>query len=406
MKTETISSLELFPPPRDLRHPFDPPPELMRRLREEPVSKMRLWNGKEAWLIARYADGRAVLSDERFSADPRRPNFPEKNIAYEQTIGKDRNIRVLDNPEHDIQKRMMVADFTVKRVNEVRPYVETLVDKLIDEMLAAGPPADIIEKLAMALPTKVICELLGVPYEDRDYFWIRAKAVLAAKTAPEASAAGNDLSQFIEQLIELKIKSPANDLISRLVHEQMLPGNLPRDVLVSIGRLLLVAGHDTTAGMIGLSTLAVLVDPKAQAELRENEDPDFLKNAVEEMFRYLGTIHAGRRRVATTDVVVGGQMIRAGEGVIVLNNVMDRDESVFPHADKLDFRRPNTRANNAFGFGIHQCLGQLLARVELQIVHAKLWKRMPTLKLAAPLESLHFWEEGSNYEVTSVPVTW
>jgi len=99
-------------------------------------------------------------------------------------------------------------------------------------------------------------------------------------------------------------------------------------------------------------------------------------------------------------------MIRAGEGVIVLNNVMDRDESVFPHADKLDFRRPNTRANNAFGFGIHQCLGQLLARVELQIVHAKLWKRMPTLKLAAPLESLHFWEEGSNYEVTSVPVTW
>jgi len=406
MKTAQKPVLDLFPPPRDLGHPFDPPPELMRRQKEEPVSRMRLWNGMEAWLVTRYADGRFVLLDERFSVDPRRPGFPEKNVAYESTIGKDRNIRVIDNPEHDIQKRMMVADFTVKRVNEIKPYVETLVDKLIDNMLNQTKPVDIIPSLAMALPTMVICELLGVPYDQRDFFWIRAKAVLAAKTASDAIAAGDDLNTFIEELIETKTKSPSNDLISRLVHEQVIPGHLEREILVSIGRLLLVAGHDTTAGMIGLSTLLVLVTPGAADELRDNTDPEFLRNAVEEMFRYLGTIHAGRRRVAKEDVIVGGQLIRAGEGVIVLNNVMDRDETVFPNAGKVDFRRPNTRANNAFGFGIHQCLGQLLARMELQTVHSKVWKRIPTLRLAVPLETLHFWEEGSNYEVTSVPVTW
>jgi len=400
------SELMLFPPPRDLKHPFDPPPELMRRLREEPVSKMRLWNGLEAWVITRYEDGRAILADERFSADATRPNFPEKNIAYAQTISKDRNIRVIDNPEHDIQKRMMVADFTVKRVNEIRPYVEKLVDETIDEMLQQKPPVDLNRFLAMSIPTKVICELLGVPYEDRDFFWIRAKAVLAAKTGEEAVAAGTELTQYIEGLIDLKIKKPENDLISRLVHQQVLPGHLSREVLVSTSRLLLVAGHDTTVGMIGLSTLLVLTIPEAAKKLRENTESDYFRNAVEEMFRFLGTIHAGRRRIATTDVKVGGQLIRAGEGVIVMNNVMDRDESVFPNAGEVDFSRENVRAHNAFGFGVHQCLGQLLARMELQTVHAKLWKRVPTLKLAARIEDLHFFEEGSNYEVTSVPVTW
>jgi cytochrome P450 len=321
-------------------------------------------------------------------------------------LGKERNIRAIDNPEHDIMKRMMVRDFTVRRVEEIRPYIQSLVDKLIDTMLKEGPPTDLNPGLAVSLPTMVICELLGVPYEERAFFGNRAKAALAAPTAEQALAAGTELNEFIDRLIELKIAEPGNDLISRLVHEQVIPGNLGRTELISLGRLLLVAGHDTTAGMIGLSTLALLEHPEAAAEIRESTDPAFIKNAVDELFRYLGTTHAGRRRVAIADVEIGGKLIRKNEGVIVLNNVMDRDESVFPNAAKLDLHRANTRANVAFGFGIHQCPGQLLARTELQVIHATLWKRIPTLRLAVPIRDLHFLEGGSNYEVSSLPVTW
>ncbi|MEO8752149.1 MAG: cytochrome P450 [Casimicrobiaceae bacterium] len=405
-ETQTSATLDHFPPPRDLANPFDPPPELMRRLREQPVSKMKTWDGTVAWLITRYEDGRAALSDERLSADPQNPGFPEKNVAYAMTLGKDRTIRAIDNPEHDIQKRMMIRDFTVKRVQEIRPYVEKLVDEIIDDMLLRKPPVDIVPGLATTLPTMVICELLGVPYEDREFFGHRAKSLVAAATAEEATAAGAELSSYIDKYIDLKTAKPGNDMISRLVHEQMLKGNLERSQLVSLGRLMLVAGHDTTAGMIGLSTLVMLQNPDIAAEIGSSDDPAFITNAVLEMFRYLGTTHAGRRRVAIADIEIGGQMIRKGEGVIVLNNLMDRDGTVFPDPDSFDPHRDNARATAAFGYGIHQCPGQLLARMELGVVHAKLWKRVPGLKLAVPMEDLGFFEGGSNYEVTTLPVTW
>jgi len=397
---------DYFPPPRDKRHPFDPPADLLRRQREQPVSKMQIWDGTSAWVITRYEDGRAALSDDRFSADPRRPGFPEKNLAYVNTIGKDRNIRVLDNPEHDIQKRMMVRDFTVKRVEEIRPYVQKIVNDIIDNMLAKGPPVDLVAELAVTLPTMVICELLGVPYENRDFFGERARTLLGTGTSDEAVVAGNELNKFLEGLVDLKIKSPANDLISRLVHEQVLVGNLERSTLISLCRLLLVAGHKTTAGMIGLGTLLLLQHPEAAADIRNTDDPKFIGNAVDEMLRYLGTLHAGRRCVAIADVEIGGQLIRAGEGIIVLNNVMDRDETIYQDAAKFDLRRPNARSNVAFGYGIHQCPGQQLARMELSVVHSTLWKRIPNLRLAAKAEDLRFEEIGSSYEVSSLPVAW
>lgn len=406
MTTSTPEALEQFPPPRDLAHHFDPPPELSRRLREQPISRMRTWDGTVAWLITRYEDGRAALSDERLSADPRHPGFPEKNVAYAMTLGKDRTIRAIDNPEHDIQKRMIIRDFTVKRVGEIRPYVQKLVDEIVDDMLRQGPPIDIVPGLATTLPTMVICELLGVPYEDREFFGHRSKSLVGAQSAEEAKAAGADLSRYIDSYVDLKEKSPGNDLLSRLVHEQLLKGTIQRSQVVELGRLMLVAGHDTTAGMIGLSTLLLLEHPEVAAEIRDSRDEQFITNAVLEMFRLLGTTHAGRRRVAIADVEIGGQLIRKGEGVIVLNNMMDRDESTFPDPDRFDPHRENARATAAFGYGIHQCPGQLLARMELGVIHSTLWRRIPTLKLAVPAGSLRFFEGGSNYEVENLPVTW
>ena len=399
-------ALAHFPPPRDLVCPFDPPPELLRRQHEEPISKMQIWDGKEVWVVTRYEDGRAVLLDERFSVDPTVPGFPEKNIAYLNTIGQDRNIRTIDNPEHDHQKRMMIQDFTVKRVAEIRPTVQKLVDQLIDDMLGQQPPLDLVEHLAIPVPVTVICELLGVPYADREFFGERAKALLAAPTAEAARTAGTEMNRYVGHLIDLKIDKPDNNLVSRMVHEHVLPGNYARANLVSLCRLMLTAGHDTTTGMIGLSVLTLLQSPRQLAQVRESDDPKFIANAVEELLRYLGTTHAGRRRVALTDVELAGHTIHAHEGIIVLNNVMDRDEAVFANPHQVDLHRDNTRANNAFGYGIHQCPGQLLARMELQVVHSTLWKRIPALALAVPMDELHFFEDGSNYEVTTLPVTW
>jgi cytochrome P450 len=395
-----------FPQPRDQRCPFDPPPELLRRQRQEPVSRMRIWDGSVAWVFTRYEDGKAVLSDDRFSADPRRPGFPEKNVAYAATIGQDRNLRTMDNPEHDRMKRMMVRDFTAHRVNEIRPYIQQLVDQLIAAMQASGPPADLVAGLAKALPTMIICELLGVPYEARGFFWAHAKQLLAASTEQAAADAGERLNAFMQELIDAKTAAPGNDLISRLVHEQVVPGHLSREELLSVARLILVAGHNTTASMIGLSCLLVLQHPEVADELRASDDPALIRNAVDEMFRYLGTNHGGRRRVAIEDVEFAGHRIRAGEGVIVMNNVMDRDHAIYAEADRFDIHRPNARANVAFGYGIHQCPGQLLARAELQTVHATLWKRMPTLRLAARLEDLCFIEDGPSYQLAALPVSW
>ncbi|NKQ56132.1 cytochrome P450 [Amycolatopsis sp. K13G38] len=367
---------------------------------------MQTWDGKQVWVVTRYEDGRAILADERFSVDPTVPGFPEKNIAYLNTIGQDRNIRTIDNPEHDRQKRMMIQDFTVKRVAEIRPAVQTLVDQLIDDMLEREAPVDLIEHLAIPVPTTVICELLGVPYSDRDFFGERAKALLAAPTAEAAKVAGAEMTEYVEHLIDLKIAKAGNDLVSRMVHQHVLPGTYARADLVSLCRLLLTAGHDTTTGMIGLSVLALLRHPDQLRELKESDDPAFVANCVEEFLRYLGTTHAGRRRVALTDVEVAGHTIHANEGVIVLNNVMDRDDAVFADPNRLDLHRTNTRVHTAFGYGIHQCPGQLLARMELHVVHSTLWKRVPTLTLAVPMQELHFFEDGSNYEVTTLPVTW
>jgi hypothetical protein len=371
------------------------------------VRQVQIWDGTRAWLVTRYADARAVLSDDNFSADPYRPNFPEKSAAYKATVGQDRNLRTLDNPEHDRQKRMVIRDFTVKRVEAIRPAIQDTVDGLIDDMLAGGASADIVTDLAFPVPTQVICELLGVPYTDRDYFGERSNTCLSREaSAEEAAAAGNDLYDYLDELVDRKLREPADDMVSRLAVEQAQNGTLTRSQVVEMARIMLVAGHETTANMIALSTLTLLRHPGQAAEIRESTQPSLIQNAVDELLRYLSVAHTGRRRIAVRDVEIGGQLIRAGEGVIVANNVADRDETMFPDAHELNIHRRNARATLAFGYGIHQCIGQLLSRVELQVVHGTLWRRIPTLRLAVPFDEVRFKDDGSVYGLHALPVTW
>ena len=404
----TAEDLFTYPPSRDMSQPFDPPPGVTEiSVSDAPIRRVQIWDGKPAWLVTRYADARAVLADNRFSADPAMPGFPEKSAAYAATVGQDKNLRTLDNPEHDRQKRMVIRDFTVKRVEAIRPKIQETVDGLIDGMLDRGAPADIVTDLAFPVPTQVICELLGVPYADRDYFGGRSNTCLSREaTAEEAAQAGQDLYEYLDELTDRKIKEPADDMMSRLAVEQLTNRTLTRKQVVEMARIMLVAGHETTANMIALSTLALLCHPDQAAEIRDSHELAFVANAVDELLRYLSVAHTGRRRAALEDVEIGGVVIRKGEGVIVANNVADRDSSMYEEPEKLDIHRPNARATLAFGYGIHQCVGQLLSRVELQVVHGTLWRRMPSLRLAVPFDEIKFKDDGSVYGLFALPVTW
>jgi cytochrome P450 len=387
-------------------HPLAPPPDLMEAQQTGPV-KIRQWDGEVAWVVTRFEEIRSAMSDKRVSADPTKPGFPEKSAAYKQIMGQDHNLRTMDDPEHAVQKRMLLQDFSTRRVEEMRPAIRDTVHKLIDAMLARGNSAELVKDFALAVPTMVICEILGVPYRDRDWFADLSQECTSSVVAAEvASAAGKQLYEYLDKLMTEKDKDPKNDLLSRLVVEQVRPGLLSRKDAIELARFILIAGHETTANMIALSTLALLMHPEQAARLKTNEDPAFLTNAVDELFRYVSVAHNGRRRVAVGDLQLGDQLIKAGEGLILMNNVGDRDESVFPDADKLDLARPNARQHLAFGAGTHKCLGFILSKCELELVHGALWKRLPDLRLAVPFNELQFNEGGPVHGLFALPVRW
>jgi len=252
----------------------------------------------------------------------------------------------------------------------------------------------------------VICELLGVPYADHDFFQACSKKIVSRSTpVDDAVKAGDDLRAYLLDLVAAKEKEPTDDMIGRLVTDQLATGELTRDEVAGMASLMLVAGHETTANMIALGTVALLEHPDQLARLRDTDDPKLVANAVEELLRYLTIVHSGRRRVATEDIEVAGQLVRAGEGVILANDAGNRDEEQFPEPARLDISR-QARHHIAFGFGVHQCLGQPLARMELQVVYSTLYRRIPTLELAVPVEELQFKHDAFVYGVHSLPVTW
>ncbi|MFJ9565753.1 cytochrome P450 [Streptomyces fuscichromogenes] len=391
-----------FPMPRAAGCPFDPPPGLGAAREEGPLTRVRLWDGKDYWLLTRYADQRAVLLDPRISADLTRPGYP----LQAPSNGKNNiSFILMDDPEHARLRRMVTAPFAIKRVEALRPAVQKIVDDLIDEMLAGPNPVDLVEAFALPVPSLVICALLGVPYDDHDFFQDNSK-VLIRRDADMAdrTAAHGRLIGYLDQLMGEKMAHPGDDLLSGLV-ARVRSGELTRNDAAQMGVLLLLAGHETTANMIALGTLALLEHPEQLALLRDTDDPKLIASAVEELLRYLSIVHGGRRRAVLADIEVAGQVIRAGEGVIMPNDIANRDPEAFPDPDRLDLTR-DARRHVAFGFGVHQCLGQPLARMELQVVYGTLYRRVPGLRAAAGIGELPFKHDGSVYGVYELPVTW
>ncbi len=406
-KTAPEGGLATYPMPRAQGCPFDPPAELGRRRAEEPISRVHIWDGSTPWLVTGYEHQRAVLADQRFSANPDHPGYPYTTASVKARRQGNPTFITMDNPEHDRYRRMFTRDFMIKRVEALRPHIQSIVDGLIDDMVAQGPTADLVQALALPVPSLVICELLGVPYADHEFFQQRTRLMVARDADPAASvAATGELAEYLTELIRRKDADPTDDLLSRLVLDQVRPGNISVKQAANAALLLLVAGHETTANMIALGTLALLRNPEQLALVRDTEDSKVIANAVEEMLRYLTIVHNGRRRVALEDVEVGGQLIRAGEGVILTNDSGNRDPGAFAgDPDQLDVLR-DARHHVAFGYGIHQCLGQPLARVELQVVYGTLYRRLPKLALAVPFEDVRFKDDMIVYGVHALPVTW
>ena len=399
---EASASPVPFPMKRET--PLNPPPELTRRQLEEPVSRVAIWNGSNPWLVTRYEDVRAVLTDDRFSAEVGRPGFPSFSPGAGATSIGATTFFTMDPPEHDRYRRMLTSEFSVKRVNAMRPRLQTTADELLAGFTGMASPADLVEHYAMPFPSLAICQLLGVPYEDHELFQSCSRCIMTRTAAhEEVIEAGNRLGRYMRELVATKESDPGDDLISRLIEEQVRPGNLSHDELVDIARLLLFAGHETTANMVSMAVLVLLLHPDQLEILRA--EPELINKAIEECLRYVTINHLGRRRVAKVDVDFRGHLIKAGDGIIAAGDVANRDSTHFEDPDVFDIRQ-GVAHHVSFGFGIHQCLGQNLARAELQIAVGTLVRQLPGLRLAVPITDLQFKDEAIAYGVETLPVTW
>ncbi|MFE7277371.1 cytochrome P450 [Streptomyces sp. NPDC057623] len=396
------AGIRAFPATRPDSCPFDPDETYTRLRADEPVSLVRCPAGMDAWLVSRYQDIRDVLSDPRLSS--RAAGSDHMLPSYDGRDPLPGFMIQLDGEEHARLRRLLIREFTARRVESLRPYIQKITDQHTDAMLA-GSSADLVQDFALPIPSQVICELLGVPYEDHAAFQ-RDSEVLTSFEADESAraAATRRLEDCLGELIEKRLVEPQDDMLSRLIARAAETGRpLTVQELSTLGVLTLVAGHETTANMITLSMAVLLQDPERMAALRAA--PETIGTAVEELLRYLTVIQFGLVRYVTQDVTVGGTEMKAGEWVVAALPSGNRDESVFPDPDTVDLGR-RARTNLAFGFGPHQCIGQQLARVEMQVALATLLRRLPSLRLARPLEQADFKLNDIVHGLRSMPVVW
>lgn len=396
-----------YPMSRATRCPLDPPPELGQLRVERPVTRVTLWDGSTPWLVTRHADVRAVLADPRISADIQNPSYPIVAPARIQQRQPSPYFVFMDDPEHARLRKMLAKDFTVRGSEAFRPMVNQTVNELLDAMERGPNPTDLLQAFALPLPSMVMCQLLGVPYSDHTTFqrWTAAMESLG-EDAEGAVRAVEELNAYLTDIIEQRLADDyeSEDVYTTLIRTYVKTGQCSVAEAVAMGNLLLVAGHDTTANQIALGVVMLLQHPEQAELLRTSSSPEVAANAVEELLRYLTVVHSARPRVATADLEIDGVQIRAGDGLLLSTEAANRDADAFPDPDVLDITR-SARGHLAFGFGVHQCLGAPLARMELQIAYTELFRRFPTLRLTTSVEELKY-KNSAVYGVRELPVAW
>lgn len=374
--------------------PNFPPPDYAQ-FRDQPgLTRTTLPGGASVWLVARHEDVRAVLTDPRISSNPSHPGFPNPG----RTGGVPSQSDVpgwfvgLDQPEHNRFRKTLIPEFTVRRIKEMRPSIERIVDGLIDAMLAGGNSTDLVSAFALPVPSLVITDLLGVPYADHEFFESKTRTLVTiSSTDEERDAAGKEILRYLGRLITIKRKRPGDDLTTRLINA----GTITPEELAGVTMLLLIAGHETTANNIALGVVTLLMNPQWIGDDR----------VTEELIRLHSVADIVALRTAVEDVEIAGQLIKAGEGIIPLLAGANHDPAMF--SCPAEFKPDRTERNHvAFGFGAHLCLGHNLVRAEMEIAYQKLFERIPTLELAVPLDELSFKYDRVLFGLHTLPVRW
>ncbi|ORA34180.1 cytochrome P450 [Mycobacterium aquaticum] len=401
-----MTAPEVLPPLHMRRNAFDPTPYLREVRETDGVRTVVNALGMSVHLVTRHEDVKMVLADhERFS-NSRPPGFalpgaPEMS-ADEQASARAGNLLGLDPPEHQRLRRMLTAEFTIRRMNRLEPRVVEIVETQLDAMAAAGPPADLVAEFALPIPSLVICELLGVPYADRDDFQQRSTRQLdLSAPIPERLELQRQGRNYMRRLVERARRDPGEDILGMLVRQH--GDELSDDELIGIAGLLLLAGHETTSNMLGLGVLALLRHPDQLAAVRD--DPAAVGPAVEELLRWLSIVQNAIPRITTTAVEIAGVRIPAGELVFASLPSSNRDPDFIDSPDTLDIRR-GAPGHLAFGHGVHHCLGAPLARMEMRIAFPALLRRFPSLALAEPFDDVQYRSFHFIYGLRSLAVTW
>jgi len=401
--TETASETALFPWFRGC--PMKAPEQYATLRESEPVARVKLATGREAWVVTSYEYVKQVLTDPRSSSDRAHEGFPYY-IPIPEQFKTDCSFIGWDPPKHTLHRRMaaLSGEFTKKRVLDMRPRMQEIVDECIDTMIAKGSPADLVHEVALKVPLTIVCGILGVPNEDQATLHSFTEVLFGGgSTAEDRERAITGFGQYLQKLVERKEQEPGDDLISRMIAKYRAEGIYDRREMCNVTRLLLNGGHETSAAMIALSTMTLLEHPDQLERIKA--DPSLVPAAVEELLRYLSPGDLATSRVALEDMQIGDVTVRKGEGIIVLGMAANRDPAVFDEPDTLDIDR-ESRNHVAFGHGIHHCIGAEIARVELAIVISTLFRRLPNLRLAKPWNELRYKDGNVMYGVYEMPVAW
>jgi len=393
------------------RDHFDPIKELATVRRDEGVRRVTSTFGMPAWLVARYEDVREVLADStRFSnASQLAFSMPgDTRTAEEKKKALAGQMLAADAPEHTRLRRFLTPEFTVRRMKRLEPRIHEIVEGHLDALEKAGSPADLVPSFALPIPSLVICELLGVPYSDRDEFQHRTSRQLDLSIPTEERIGlQREGRAYMEKLVAGAKADPGEDMLGMLVREHgtrdVNGDGITDDELAGLASLLLVAGHETTSNMLGLGTLALLRHPDQLAIMRD--EPGAVDAAVEELMRWLSIVHTGVARTTTQEVEIAGHTIPAGELVLCALPSANRDPKYIDDPERLDLTR-GAMGHVAFGHGIHHCLGAPLARMEMRIAFPALLRRFPDLASSLPFDEVPFRAFHFIYGLHSLPVTW
>jgi pentalenic acid synthase len=392
-----MSGTEAYPAfPMERTCPFAPPAEYQRMRASGAIVRAVLPNGAPVWAVTRHAEARQILSDPRISSNTGRPERPR---GPDDDRPDDGFFIDMDPPQHGKYRRLLIPELGIRQTAAMRPRIQEITDAAVDSMLAAGPPADLVESFARPIPARVICTVLGIPAADFGLFesWLRMLGVMSID--PRAPQASRDLRGYLRELIGRAEREAADGLIGRLAAR-----HVPTDALINMAFLLLLAGYESPANTIALGVLTLLEHPAQLAALRA--DPRLLPGAAEEVLRFHSVQDwVSFDRMAEDDLTVGGVRIRAGDRLTILAASANRDERAFARPDEFDIRRA-AHHHLAFGYGVHQCIGHNLARAELEIAFGTLLARLPSLRLAVGIDELPFAYDSGLFGLHSMPVNW